>query len=355
MLVSRIPSSGNTLFVNRKSNSLQTIECKACNQEGGKQKMKKFLVFVCAMGLVFGLVGVQQAESFKVSVDIEPGTCPNTLNVKADLLPVAILGTEDFDVTSIDPETIYLQGVVEPIRSNVEDVAEPVDGDPCKVCGDLKDGHADLTLKFDIQAIVGELVLGEVNDGDLEPLTLTGALLDGTPIWGTDCVVIMKKGKVDGPAPTGTITMDDPDATFVPDCTTPGSCDPLSEWADYSGLGHDGGLHYMAIKSETTGETIDGTATWTPTIPVTGLYKVYAKWHSNQWRSDSVTYTIYYNEGSVQVPADQTANGGQWNLLDTLKFNKGTSCYVELSNDAPGSTPSTDWVVADAIMFVYQQ
>ena len=152
------------------------------------------------------------------------------------------------------------------------------------------------------------------------------------------------------------IIVDDPDATFVPDCATPGSCDHFSEWTDLAGLGHNGTLRYMAIKSETTGGTIDGTATWTPTIPSTGLYKVYAKWHSNQWRSDSVTYTIYYNDGtdSVEVTKDQTTGGGDWNYLDTRNFNAGTSCYVKLTNDAPASDPAANWVIADAIQFEAQ-
>ena len=44
-----------------------------------------------------------------VNIDIKPGSCPNPLNVKAKgVLPATLLGTEDFDVTAIDPETICL-------------------------------------------------------------------------------------------------------------------------------------------------------------------------------------------------------------------------------------------------------
>jgi hypothetical protein len=60
-----------------------------------------------------------------VIVDIKPGSCPNPLNVKSSgVLPVAILGTRDYDITTIDPTSIRLAGV-EPLRSSYEDVATP--------------------------------------------------------------------------------------------------------------------------------------------------------------------------------------------------------------------------------------
>jgi hypothetical protein len=119
------------------------------------------------------------------------------LNVKSKgVLPVAILGTEDFDVTTIDVATITLEGVG-PIRSNLEDVATPFDGDLCD-CHTLgADGFTDLTLKFDTQEIVA--ALGQVSDGDVLPLTITANLMEvydsNTAIVGEDCVLILKKGK----------------------------------------------------------------------------------------------------------------------------------------------------------------
>jgi len=58
------------------------------------------------------------------------------------------------------------------------------------------DGLADLTLKFDVQQIVR--AIGEINDGDALPLSLTGTLREdfgGTPIEGSDCVAILSKDK----------------------------------------------------------------------------------------------------------------------------------------------------------------
>jgi hypothetical protein len=45
-----------------------------------------------------------------VGADIKPGSCPNPLNLASrGVLPVAILGTEDFNVNDIDPTSIRLK------------------------------------------------------------------------------------------------------------------------------------------------------------------------------------------------------------------------------------------------------
>ena len=135
-----------------------------------------------------------------ISVDIKPTSCPNPLNVGSrGVLPVAICGTEEFDVKTIDIELVSLSLVgVTPLRVDLEDVATPlepfVDKQECDECTeDGSDGFLDLTLKFDMQDIVA--AIGEVQDGDCLVLTLEGQLLDGTPILGEDVVIILKKGK----------------------------------------------------------------------------------------------------------------------------------------------------------------
>lgn len=127
-------------------------------------------------------------EPTPVSLDVKPGSCPNPLNVKSKgVLPVAILGAEDFDVTTIDPASIRLEGVA-PLRSSIEDVSQPSN---CE--DDGGDGYADLTLKFDTQEIVA--ALGDIEDGEEIVLNLTGTLQDGTQIEGSDTVLIIKKDK----------------------------------------------------------------------------------------------------------------------------------------------------------------
>jgi hypothetical protein len=134
-----------------------------------------------------------------VAVDIKPQSCPNPLNPKSKgVIPVAILGAEDFDVTQVEPASVLLEGVA-PLRWNLEDVATPFEGEKtgaydCTTEG--RDGFMDLTLKFATQAVVA--ALGEVNDGDVLVLTLTGNLKEefgGTAIRGEDVIIIRKKGK----------------------------------------------------------------------------------------------------------------------------------------------------------------
>jgi hypothetical protein len=132
--------------------------------------------------------------ALQVIVDIKPGSCPNPLNVKSSgVLPVAILGTADYDITTIDPTSIRLDGV-EPLRNSLEDVAGPVDdSNDCNCTEDGPDGFLDLTLKFKTQKIVE--AIGDVNEGDVLTLELTGVLIGERPIEGADCVLIRGKHK----------------------------------------------------------------------------------------------------------------------------------------------------------------
>jgi hypothetical protein len=139
-----------------------------------------------------------------VVLDVKPGSCPNPLNIKPFLdlpenakvkkggvLPVAILGTEEFDVRDVDVTTLLLEGV-EPLRYNYADVATPVvDPAECECTMAGADGYEDLTLKFQKSLIVA--ALGTLGDGDVIPLTITGSMLDGTPIEGFDCVRIISE------------------------------------------------------------------------------------------------------------------------------------------------------------------
>jgi len=163
-----------------------------------------------------------------VAFDIKPGSCPNPFNVsggrmddvnsrwgsgmaaggggdpaaiagergKKAVLPVAILGTVDFDVAQIDAAGVMLAGVPA-VRWNYVDVATPMadDADECD-CNDYgPDGFVDMTVKFDRAAIIA--ALGDVNDSDIIPLTISGQLVDGTPFEGVDCVIIRAGGNED--------------------------------------------------------------------------------------------------------------------------------------------------------------
>lgn len=145
-----------------------------------------------------------------VSVDIKPSSWPNPLNKGSKgVFSVAICGTEDFDVMTIDPETvkIHIEGIdegVSPLRWSYEDVATPYpDETPDEPDGhdETADGIMDLVLKFDTQEVVETLALCDFDNWEYVPLIFRGNLLEdegGTPIEGFDWVRIQslkKKGK----------------------------------------------------------------------------------------------------------------------------------------------------------------
>jgi hypothetical protein len=118
-----------------------------------------------------------------VGIDIKPGSFPNTINLGAQgLLPVAILGSAEFDVETIDPETVNVGGVSLALRGSAKAPKlaysyEDVNGD----------GVTDLMAFFDLQVLVTQQVLTETT-GALE---ISGSLYDGTSIKGMDSVNIV--------------------------------------------------------------------------------------------------------------------------------------------------------------------
>lgn len=134
-----------------------------------------------------------------VNVDIKPGGCPTPVNVGSKgVLPVAVLGTSAFDVKSIDPISITLEGVA-PLRWSFEDVATPytINYESCDImdCHEVGgDGIVDLTLKFETQAVA--IAIGDVYYRECLIMELTGNLkagYGGLPFSGGDVVSILKK------------------------------------------------------------------------------------------------------------------------------------------------------------------
>lgn len=143
----------------------------------------------------------QCAGEERYFLDIKPGSCPNPLNVQLrdendgngmavkgnGVLPVAVLGTDDFDVHDIDVSTVLLEGIA-PLRHNYSDVGTPFTGEECDCHAMGGDGIVDLSLKFRRADII--MTLGDYYNREMRSLTLTGQLLDGTPFEASDCVRI---------------------------------------------------------------------------------------------------------------------------------------------------------------------
>ena len=173
-------------------------------------------VRVVGAGILEGFLGFDDMEiSFAPSVtpalDIKPGSCPNSFNRNSNgVLPVALIGTESFDVGQVDLSSLELSrtdgegGSVSPHEgppgphSVFADVATPFSGELCD-CHELDgDGILDLSMKFKSNEVVSALDLNSLPNGALVDLTLSGILLDGTPFAVNDCIRLVPLGTPPG-------------------------------------------------------------------------------------------------------------------------------------------------------------
>lgn len=135
-----------------------------------------------------------------VQVDALPGACPNVLSGKdCSLFPIAVLGSDTFDVTKIQWNSVKLfgehcaGGPVHPKEVRLQDVASPFPGGDTEcACHDLNgDGKLDLNLKFRRSSLVCALGLNELPSGTPVRIVITGKLqCDGCHFVGTDCIVV---------------------------------------------------------------------------------------------------------------------------------------------------------------------
>ena len=118
------------------------------------------------------------SDVIEVSIDIKPGSDPNPVNQGSNgVIPVAILTTDTFDASIVDPGSVTLAGAEVAVRGKSDKLMarlEDVDGD----------GDDDLLLQVDTQS-----------DGaavwETGPVNLLGKTYDGQAIEGTDDVVIV--------------------------------------------------------------------------------------------------------------------------------------------------------------------
>lgn len=116
-------------------------------------------------GVVLDVYG---SGTMLVNVDIKPGSCRNPINLKSQgLTPVAVLGTEMFDVTQIDETTLAFGPSGATIAHKHVHYGDVND-----------DGYMDLMAHFATQET-------GIMEGATEAC-LTGELMDGTPVEGCD-------------------------------------------------------------------------------------------------------------------------------------------------------------------------
>lgn len=108
--------------------------------------------------------------TIEVSIDIKPGSDPNSINPRSKgEIPVAILTTDSFDATTVDPTTVRF-GPTGTETAPVHSALEDVDGD----------GDTDLILHFSTQDT-------GIACGDISAF-LTGETFSGQAIEGSDSV-----------------------------------------------------------------------------------------------------------------------------------------------------------------------
>ncbi len=120
----------------------------------------------------FSAVQVPEA----VTIDIKPGSDPNCFNSNGHgVIPVAVLGSESFDVTLIDQGSLLFSGLEVRVRGNNDPLCNLEDSDG--------DEFLDLVCKFEDNAAYWNPGAGDA--------TLAGTLLDSTEFEGTDSICVV--------------------------------------------------------------------------------------------------------------------------------------------------------------------
>lgn len=113
-------------------------------------------------------------------------------------------------------------------------------------------------------------------------------------------------------------------------------------WATYSLDAGTLGTDFVYAPTGTGTKSVK----WDPRISIAGNYQVYAWWTQAANHATNAQFTVRHDGTNTVVAADQTVNGGKWNLLGTYHFAAGTGGYVSLNDNANG------FVVADGVKFV---
>lgn len=122
-------------------------------------------------------------EELQLKIDVKPGSDVNPINPRSKgVIPVAICGSEDFDVTTIDVSSIRFDAT--------DTLGEGPDASPVHEGGHIKDVNGDCIDDLVVHFRTQETQINE--DGEV---TLVGQTNEGTPIRGTDEVTVVGRGK----------------------------------------------------------------------------------------------------------------------------------------------------------------
>jgi len=140
------------------------------------------MVYVLGLSLVVGVLVLtvqSTASEITATVDIHP----KTLNLMSTgtWITVYIELPEDYNVSNIDILTVKLNYI-------------QVELYPTEVGDYDNDGFLDLMVKFDRQRVISLFYHMELPFSKEVELTIKGKLIDGTPFWGSDTIIVIYHG-----------------------------------------------------------------------------------------------------------------------------------------------------------------
>ena len=142
-----------------------------------RTKIALFAIPILATIMVVATIPPVFAPGIEVEIDVKPGSDPNSVNTNSKgVLPVAILGSDNFDATQIIQDSIIAYTTSVDFLVDEWIATQP----RCSVEDVNGDGLLDLNCKFPKE----DLMLDCWTNG----LDLSGELLDGTSIFGSDTI-----------------------------------------------------------------------------------------------------------------------------------------------------------------------
>jgi len=113
----------------------------------------------------------------KVQIDIKPGSDPNCFNVNGHgVIPVAVMGSNSFDVSNIDQSTLSFAGLEVRVRGNKGPLCSLEDVD--------MDGLLDLVCHFSDDTT-------NWAPGESSTAVVSGNLIDGSAFNGSDTICVV--------------------------------------------------------------------------------------------------------------------------------------------------------------------